>query len=34
MNNKQGTENYHTADRVGCCKHTGEGGREKELIFI
>jgi hypothetical protein len=32
MNNKQGTENYHTAEGRRCWKCTGEGGRSKELI--
>jgi hypothetical protein len=32
LNNKQGTEKEHAAERVGCSEHTGEGRRGKELI--
>jgi hypothetical protein len=32
MNNKQGTKKEHAAKGAGCCKHTGEGGKSKELI--
>jgi hypothetical protein len=34
LNNKQGTENEHTADGAGCCKCTREGDRSKELISM
>jgi hypothetical protein len=34
MNNKQGTEKEHAAEEAGCCKHSGEGGRSKELISM
>jgi hypothetical protein len=34
LNNKQGTEKEHTAEGMGCCKHTREGRRSKELISM
>jgi hypothetical protein len=34
MNNKQGTEKEHAAERVGCSEHTRERGRSKELSSV
>jgi hypothetical protein len=34
LNNKQGTKNWHTAEGMGCCKHTREAGESKELISM